>query len=169
MGGVCRECFLREEEWDAAQEAFSSALRRGTVPDAEKTKAFVAATEAASAGEMFTSSPSAICSVPASHSLCRVGTSPIDFSALQQQSVTAQPPLVIVVRSHDPQATAAKVAQSMSRPGPSVKAEDLTEVPFAGNIELLAPKKYRCVWQHPCFICAMYSRWVHRAMLMEWP
>lgn len=59
--------------------------------------------------------------------------------------MTAEPPQVLQVKSLDPQAAAAKVAQSMARPGPSVKAEDLAEVPFAGNIELLAPKKYRYV------------------------
>ena len=157
-GDMCRECFLHEEEWDAAQEAFSSALSRSTVPNAEMTKAFVAATKAASAGEIFASSPSASWLVPVTHSPRCAGTSPINFSTLQPQSVTAEPPLVIEVKSHDPQVTAAKVAKSMARPGPSVKAEDLTEVPFAGNIELLAPKKYRCVLQHPRFICAICSQ-----------
>lgn len=76
-----------------------------------------------------------------------VGTSPIDFGSLEQHSVTFQPPEVVAPKSLNSQAASAKVSQSMARPGPSVKAEDLAEVPFAGNIELLAPKKYRCACQ----------------------
>jgi hypothetical protein len=57
--------------------------------------------------------------------------------------VTAEPPQVVAAKTLDAQAASAKVAQSMARPGPSVKAEELSAVPFAGNIELLAPKKYR--------------------------
>lgn len=49
---MCRECFLHEEEWDAAQEAFSSALSRGTAPNVDAVKAFVAATKLAAEGEM---------------------------------------------------------------------------------------------------------------------
>lgn len=90
----------------------------------------------------------------------------MDFSALQEHSVTAEPPLVIAAKCHDPQATAAKVAKSMARPGPSVKAEDLTEVPFAGNIELLAPKKYRCVLRNLHLIGTI--KMVQGVMLTWW-
>lgn len=38
-----------------------------------------------------------------------------------------------------------RVDQSMARPGPSVRAEDLSQAPFAGNIDLIAPTKYRYI------------------------
>lgn len=36
-----------------------------------------------------------------------------------------------------------RVDQAMARPGPSVRAEDVSQAPFAGNIDLIAPTKYR--------------------------
>jgi hypothetical protein len=56
-------------------------------------------------------------------------------------------------RSLDVKDTAARVAASMARPGPSVKAADLTaaNVPFAENVDLVAPTKYRCVLITACF------------------
>ena len=73
------------------------------------------------------------------------GSAAIDFSTLQEYSATSNPPELVAPKAMNPQAASARVAEAMSRPGPSVRAEDLTEVPFAGNIELLAPKKYRYV------------------------
>jgi hypothetical protein len=47
---TCRECFLHEDEWEAASEAFDAALKEADSSAKAAVRAFVEATAAASAG-----------------------------------------------------------------------------------------------------------------------
>lgn len=72
----------------------------------------------------------------------------VDFSTLEEFSVAScTDMLVSILHPSAQKPSVEKVSQrvdkAMSRPGPSVRAEDLTQAPFAGNIELIAPSKYR--------------------------
>jgi hypothetical protein len=64
-----------------------------------------------------------------------------DGKAPGAATTTAKP-----AKPFDPSAHAKLISQAMARPGPAVRAEELTvgENPFGGHVPLEAPSKYRC-------------------------
>ena len=75
-------------------------------------------------------------------------TAGVDFQALEEYSVANCTEALLTMfqskaKKPSVQEVSQRVDQSMARPGPSVRAEDLSQAPFAGNIDLIAPTKYR--------------------------
>lgn len=116
------ECFLRDNDPEAALEAFQKAQsEQGELKDGA-INAFIAAAGSDNAD--------------------------VDFSSLEEHSVASCTDLLLKMletKGKKPavQVVSQRVDQAMARPGPSVRAEDLSQAPFAGNIELIAPTKYR--------------------------
>jgi hypothetical protein len=66
----------------------------------------------------------------------------------------------------DASAQADRIKAAMSRPGPSVRVEDLdlTQNPFASHVPLTAPSKYRCAMLHVHVSLALIHSSVHVAL-----
>eukprot|EP00892_Ulva_mutabilis_P006927 jgi/Ulvmu1/4606/UM002_0335.1 len=116
------ECFLRDDDKEAALEAFQTAEKQNAALKKGAIKAYIAAAGSESDG--------------------------IDTDVLEKFSVANCTDSILDIlqptaKKANVEVVSQRVDKAMARPGPSVRAEDLAQAPFAGNIELLAPSKYR--------------------------